>query len=90
MRDANKITDLTFKIEELAYSVEGVYLTSSNLLYVKLIHPINKSSVNYHLGEFATFAENHSVTLNIKPGSDAKRDLISNYLRSIPNLDQDS
>jgi hypothetical protein len=81
MRDANQITDLTFTIDEVEYSVDGIYLTTQNVLYAKLRHPIHGSWVNYEIGEIQTFFTNSNVKVDVKPNSDATRELINTYCR---------
>jgi hypothetical protein len=83
MRDANQITDLLFTIDEVEYSVEGIYLTERNTLYAKLKHPGHGGFVNFLIGEIQTFIDEDNVKIDVKPNSNANRDLISRYARKI-------
>lgn len=79
MRDANQINDLLFTIEGVEHKVNGVYLTESNKLYVKLQRP-DKSFVNCYLADFEPFANRHGLQIDIVPRSSASRDLINELL----------
>lgn len=86
MRDANLITDLTFEIEGIKYSVIGVYLTPSNHLYVKLKHPINKCEVNFPMAKISEFVEKYKPTVEPVAGTRAFTEHICPSLRPDQNL----
>lgn len=77
MRDANLITDLLFTIDDVEYSVNGVYVTPNNLLYVKLLHPTNEQTINFRLGDIDSFARENQLKLDAKPNTLGNRDLIN-------------
>lgn len=81
MRDANLITELLFTIDEVEYSVEGIYLTESNAIYAKLKHPEHGGFINFSIGQIQPFIDENQVKIDVKANSDASRDLISQYAR---------